>query len=212
MAFETLCVTILAFLLGLAALLAGFRLFLALLPVWGFFAGFFLAASAMTFFFGDGFLATVLSWSAGFIGGLVFAVLSYLFYIAGVAIMAGSVGYTLGAGLMYAIFADPAVLAFVAGIVAAIVVAVATLALNLQKWIIIAITAVGGASALFLGAMLLFGVVELADLGGNPVQAIIQQSWFWFLIWVGLIAIGIGAQASTTRQYFLQEPSSGRSW
>ncbi|HSG16371.1 MAG TPA: hypothetical protein VLE70_08625, partial [Anaerolineae bacterium] len=145
MGFETLCVSILALLLGLAALFAGYRFFLLLLPIWGFFAGFFLAVSAVTILFGDGFLATVLAWVVGFIVGLIFSLLSYLFYIAGVAILAGSVGYALGAGLMYAIFDDPAVLAFVVGLVAAILVALATLLLNLQKWVIIAITAVGGA-------------------------------------------------------------------
>ena len=183
MGFETLCVSILALLLGLAALFAGYRFFLLLLPIWGFFAGFFLAVSAVTILFGDGFLATVLAWVVGFIVGLIFSLLSYLFYIAGVAILAGSVGYALGAGLMYAIFDDPAVLAFVVGLVAAILVALATLLLNLQKWVIIAITAVGGASGLFLSAMLLFNVVELSDLGSNPVQAVLNDSWFWFLIW-----------------------------
>ena len=212
MGFETLCVSILALLLGLAALFAGYRFFLLLLPIWGFFAGFFLAATAVTMLFGDGFLATVLGWAAGFIVGLIFSLLSYLFYIAGVAILAGSVGYALGAGLMYAIFTDPAVLAFVVGIVAAVLVAAVTLLLNLQKWVIIAITAIGGASGLFLSAMLLFNVIELSDLGGNPVQAVINDSWFWFLIWIGLAIAGFAVQTVTTRAYMLETPESGRAW
>jgi hypothetical protein len=212
MGFETLCVSILALLLGLAALFAGYRLFLVLLPIWGFFAGFFLAVSAVTVLLGDGFLATVLGWAAGFILGLIFGLLSYLFYLAGVAILAGSVGYTLGAGLMYAIFDDPTLLAFAVGLVAAVIAAIVTLLLNLQKWVIIAITSVGGASGLFVSAMLLFNVIELSDLGVNPVQAVINNSWFWFLIWVGLAALGFIAQAATTRTYVLEEPASGRSW
>lgn len=212
MGFETLCVSILALLLGLAALFAGYRLFLVLLPIWGFFAGFFLAVSAVTVLLGDGFLATVLGWAAGFILGLIFGLLSYLFYLAGVAILAGSVGYALGAGLMYAIFADPTLLAFAVGLVAAVIVAIVTLLLNLQKWVIIAITSVGGASGLFLSAMLLFNVIELSDLGVNPVQAVIDNSWFWFLIWVGLATLGFIAQAATTRTYVLEEPASGRAW
>ncbi len=212
MGFETLCVGIVALLLGFAALLAGYRLFLALLPLWGFFAGFFLAVSAVTVLLGDGFLVTVTAWAVGFIVGLIFALLSYLFYIAGVAILAGSVGYALGAGLMYAIFNDPVVLAFIVGLVAAVAVALITLLTNLQKWLIIAITSIGGASGLFLGAMLLFNVVELADLGGNPVQAVIDDSWFWFLIWIGLVAMGFIAQAATTRTYVFEAPESGRSW
>lgn len=212
MGFETLCVSILALLLGLIALFAGYRFFLFLLPIWGFFAGFFLAVSAVTVLFGDGFLSTVLGWAVGFIAGLIFALLSYLFYIVGVATLAGSVGYALGAGLMYAIFDDPAVLAFVVGLVAAVVLAFATLTLNLQKWIIVAITATGGATGLFLSAMLLFNVIDLSDLGTNPVRAVIDNSWFWYLIWIGLVFIGLVAQSRTTRTYVLEEPASGRSW
>jgi hypothetical protein len=212
MGFETLCVSILALLLGLAALFAGYRFFLLLLPIWGFFAGFFISVSAVTVLFGDGFLATVLGWAVGFIVGLIFAVLSYLFYIAGVAILAGSIGYALGAGLMYAIFNDPTVLAFAVGLVAAVIVAAGTILLNLQKWVIIALTAVGGATALFVSAMLLFNVIELSDLGGNPVRAVIDGSWFWFLIWIVLVAVGFAAQSVTTRTYVLVEPESGRSW
>lgn len=212
MGFETLCVSILALLLGLAALFAGYRFFLLLLPIWGFFAGFFISVSAVTVLFGDGFLATVLGWAVGFIVGLIFAVLSYLFYIAGVAILAGSIGYALGAGLMYAIFNDPTVLAFAVGLVAAVIVAAGTILLNLQKWVIIALTAIGGATALFVSAMLLFNVIELSDLGGNPVRAVIDGSWFWFLIWIVLVAVGFAAQSVTTRTYVLVEPESGRSW
>ncbi|UCG23078.1 MAG: hypothetical protein JSW55_13035, partial [Chloroflexota bacterium] len=148
----------------------------------------------------------------GFIVGLIFSLLSYLFYIAGVAILAGSVGYALGAGLMYAIFDDPAVLAFVVGLAAAVVVAVGTILLNLQKWAIIAITAAGGATGLFLSAMLFFDVIELSHLGANPVQAVISDSWFWFLIWIGLAIMGFAVQAATTRNYELEAPESGRSW
>lgn len=212
MGFETLCVSVLALLLGLAALFAGYRFFLLLLPIWGFFAGFFLAVSAVTILFGDGFLSTVLGWVVGFIVGLIFSVLSYLFYVAGVAILAGSVGYALGAGLMYAIFDDPAVVAFVVGMVAAVIVAIGTLLLNLQKWVIVAITAIGGASSLFLSGMLLFNVIELSDLGGNPVQAVIDSSWFWFLIWLVLAAAGVAVQIATSRSYVLEAPDSGRSW
>jgi len=212
MGFETLCVAILAFVLGLIALFAGYRFFLFLLPIWGFFAGFFIAVSAVTVLFGDGFLSSVLGWAVGFIAGLIFALLSYLFYIVGVATLAGSVGYALGAGLMYAIFNDPAVLAFIVGLVAAVVLAFAALSLNLQKWLMVAITATGGATGLFLSAMLLFNVIDLTDLGTNPVRAVIDNSWFWYLIWIGLVVIGLAAQSRTARTYVLEEPTSGRSW
>jgi hypothetical protein len=201
-----------ALLLGLAALFAGYRLFLLLLPVWGFFAGFFIGASALTLLLGDGFLATLTGWVVGFILGLIFAILSYLFYIVGVAIVSGSIGYALGAGLIYAIFPEASLIAFIVGIVAAILVAGLTLVLNLQKWVIIGITALGGSTAIFTGALILFGKISLTDLGTNPVQPVIQDSIFWFVAWLLLAGIGFASQAVTTRGYMLEPPESGRSW
>ena len=90
-------------LLGLAFCFLGYRVFLVMLPIWGFFAGFWLGAEAVALLLGTGFLATVTGWVAGAALGLVGAVLSYVFYLAGVAIVAAGVGAALGAGLMSAI-------------------------------------------------------------------------------------------------------------
>ncbi len=186
MGLQVMCVSIVALLLGLAALFAGYRLFLFLLPIWGFFAGFFIGASALTLLLGDGFLATLTSWVVGFLLGLIFAILSYLFYIVGVAIVSGSIGYALGAGLIYAILPEASLIAFFVGIVAAILLAGITLVLNLQKWVIIGITALGGSTAIFTSALLLFGKISLADLGTNPVQPVLQDSIFWFICLVAV--------------------------
>lgn len=212
MGLQVLCVSILTFLLGLAALLSGYRVFLLLLPIWGFFAGFFIGATVITLLLGDGFLVTVTGWVVGFILGLIFAILSYLFYIVGVAIVAGSIGYALGAGLMYALIPDANIIAFLIGLIIAIIVAGITLVLNLQKWIIIVITALGGSTAILTSLLLFFGRIGLADLGNNPVQPIIQDSFFWFIFWFLLAAIGFTAQATTTQAYVLEAPDSGRAW
>jgi len=212
MGLQVLCVSIVALLLGITALFAGYRLFILLLPIWGFFAGFFIGASALTLLLGDGFLATLTSWVVGFILGLIFAILSYLFYIIGVAIVSGSVGYALGAGLIYAILPEASLTAFIVGIVAAILVAGITLVLNLQKWVIIAITALGGSIAILSSALLLFGKIGLTDLGTNPVQPVLQDSIFWFLVWLLLAGIGFVSQTVTTRDHVLEPPESGRSW
>ena len=100
MGFELLCMSIIALLIGVAVCFNGYRWFLVLLPILGFFWGFGLGAQTLQALFGIGFLSTVSSWIVGLIVGLVFTVLSYFFYIVGVAIMAGSFGYSLGVGLM----------------------------------------------------------------------------------------------------------------
>ena len=212
MGLQLLCVSILTLLLGLAMLFTGYRLFLLLLPIWGFFAGFFIGATALTLLLGDGFLVTMTGWVVGFILGLIFAILSYLFYIVGVAIVAGSIGYALGAGLIYAILPDATIVAFVVGLISAIIVAAFTLVLNLQKWVIITITALGGSTAILTSVLLLFNRISLSDLGNNPVQPVIQDSWFWFIVWLLLTVIGFAAQAATTRMYVMEAPDSGRAW
>jgi hypothetical protein len=124
-----------------ARCLHGYRLFLSL-PVWGFVAGFLLGAQTLQALFGTGFLSEVSSWVFGLIVGLLFAVLSYLFYIVAVAVLAGTFGYALGVGLMGALGIDFGLITWLVGIVLAVVVAGATILLNIQKWVIVLATAV----------------------------------------------------------------------
>jgi hypothetical protein len=105
---------------GAAVAFAGYRLFLFLLPVWGFVAGFLLGAQTLQALFGTGFLSEVSSWVFGLIVGLLFAVLSYLFYIVAVAVLAGTFGYALGVGLMGALGIDFGLITWLVGIVLAV--------------------------------------------------------------------------------------------
>ncbi|MGD9093119.1 MAG: hypothetical protein PVF74_09725, partial [Anaerolineales bacterium] len=88
----TFLAVLLTALLGLAVCFFGYRLFLVMLPIWGFFAGLWLGAATVMWLFGEGFLATVTGLVVGFVVGLVLAVLSYLFYIVGVALVATFLG------------------------------------------------------------------------------------------------------------------------
>ena len=105
MGFELFCATMIALILGLIITFGGYRLFLALLPIWGFFFGFALGAQSLQALFGMGFLSSVTSWVVGFFVGAIFALLSYLFYAVGVALVAGGLGYALGAGFV-SLFVD----------------------------------------------------------------------------------------------------------
>ena len=89
---------LLAIAIGLALLFAGYRLLWVLLPIWGFFAGLWLGITGLQAIFGTGFLAGVSGLVVGFVLGIVFAVLSYLFYIVGVAILGATIGYSLTVG------------------------------------------------------------------------------------------------------------------
>lgn len=199
MTFELLCVTLIALLLGSAVCFGGYRLFLFLLPIWGFFFGFGLGAQTVQLLFGQGFLATVTGWVVGFITALLFAVLSYLFYTFAVAMVAGSLGYGLGVGIV-GIFSDNLnLISWLVGIVVGGVVIVITFRFNLAKYIIIGATALGGAAATI--GTLVMGVenVQLIALTENPVRTMLDGSFIWTLLFLVMALAGIVAQLGANR-------------
>lgn len=211
MFLQVACAGTIALVLGLLVTTAGYRFFMRLLPFWGFLVGFALGAGVISLLLEESFLATGIGWIAGLLLGLLLGTFSYFFYVAGVAIFAGSIGYAFGAGLMYAIFSDPALLAFLVGLAMALIFAAGTLLLNLQKLVVISLTAAGGASALLLGILLFLGRIALADLGGNPVRAVLQDSIFWTVVWFAAFGFGWIIQLTSTPDYAIR-PAERRAW
>src|SRR5690606_3908004 len=139
--------TIIALLFATALIFGGYRFFLFLLPIWGFFFGFGLGASAVQALFSTGLLATVTSWVVGFSVAVIFALLSYFFYAAAVAVAAGILGYMLGVGIMDLFGLNGlALITFIVATALAVVAVIVTFRFNLQKYVIIAATAIGGAA------------------------------------------------------------------
>ena len=205
MFFEVLFVGLLALLLGAAFCFIGYRFFRILIPIWGFFAGFFFGAQGVVSLFGGGFLSTVTSWVVGLIVGLILAALAYFFYYAAVVILGGSVGYWIGTGLMAALgFSQQSFLAVVVGLAAAVVLAILIIALNLPKILIIVFSALGGASTIVAGILLLLGRIPLAFFGYGTVAAIILNSLLWLIVWLVLAVAGIVAQWRSTQDYTLE--------
>jgi hypothetical protein len=122
-----------------------YRLFLILLPIWGFFFGLLLGANTVQWLFnGTGLLVNVTSWVVGLVVGAVFAVLSYLFFIAAVAIIAGSLGYFVSVYFLLWVGMKAGFLLWLIGIVVGVILIFVTLQFNLQKWVIIITTAPNG--------------------------------------------------------------------
>jgi hypothetical protein len=210
----TITLALLAVLLGLAFCFAGYRFFLVMLPIWGFFGGFWIGAYAISLILGSGFLATTTGFVVGFVVGIIGAVLSYLFYFVGVLIIAGAFGAALGSGIMSALGFDPGLLTTIVAIISGLVAAGLTLVLNIQKYVIIAISAMAGALLVILSGMLLFGQVTVADLqsGGNFVQPIFQGSWFWGLVWLALVIAGVVLQIRANRTYAFTREDYVEGW
>jgi hypothetical protein len=209
MGFELLCATLIALVLGLVITFGGYRLFLVLLPIWGFFFGFALGAQTLQALFGMGFLSTVTSWVVGFFVGAIFGLLAYLFYTVGVALIAGGLGYALGAGFMNLIGLDWNWLVWIVGIVVAIVAVVVTFLFNLQKYVIIAATAIGGAGVIVGTLMFGYTGMALASFFENPIRTALQDRPIWTIIFLIIAVAGIVLQIMTTRAWEV-EPYDNR--
>ena len=189
-----LLMAILAVVIGLAFCFGGWRFFLLLLPIWGFVVGFGLGTEAMRALFGDGTFATVTSWIVGFVIAVAFAMLSYLYYYAAIAILAGAVGYVIGASAWGIIGNEQGVIAFVIGLVVGVVFAIGVLALNVPRYLIIVLTGLGGAATVVAGWFLLIGKVPADNVTWWQVGKLISESWFYLIVWGLIAAAGIVAQ------------------
>jgi hypothetical protein len=194
MGFEVFCATLIALFLGAVILFGGYRLFLILLPIWGFFFGFGLGAHTVTLLFGQAFFATITGWVVGFVVGALFALLAYFFYAIAVAIVAGSLGYAIGVGFMNLIGLDGGFLVWLVGIALAVVVIFVTFKWNLQKYVIILATSVGG--TLVIVGTFMFGLagLTLVKLAENPVKYAFNDSPFWAIFAIILVIAGVAVQ------------------
>ncbi len=191
MSLEGIFLGLVAMAIGLAFAFYGLRLFLILLPIWGFVMGFLFGANLVTALFGQGFLATTTSWVIGFIVALLFAALSYLYYWFAVIFLGASAGYAVGTGLMTFLGAGDGLLAFLVGFVFAVGVALAFIVLRLPKFLVIGFTAFGGAFATIAGLVILLGRVRYTELEGNIIGVFRNDQLS--ILWVGAaILLGIG--------------------
>jgi hypothetical protein len=209
--FADIIVAILLVIVGLAFCVAGYRFFLVLLPLWGFLSGFWVGASAVTAIFGDGFLATTWGWLSGILVGLVFAALSYLFYWLAIVIFSLSIGASVGSGLMATIGIDGRVITFVVAAVCALAFAALVLVINLPKLLIIALSAMAGATSLIAAPLLVFNQIERGDLYHGATMAVVNQSAFWSLVWILVASFGIMLQMFLTSNFTIQTPEPPRS-
>jgi hypothetical protein len=200
--FAVMCGGMIALLFGLALAFAGYRLFLVLLPIWGFFFGFGLGAQSIQALFGGAFLATITSWVVGFIVAVVFAALAYLFYIAAVAIVSFSLGYSATIGVLTAI-GLPLAGGFIAWLIAVVVgvaLAFVVLRFNIQKFVIELATAFLGAGAIVGVFVLLFGG-PAAQILENPVKFVLNNSPFWAIVFIVLGIVAFAAQYMHNRSW-----------
>jgi len=201
MTFELFCMTLIALGFGLLMIFGGYRLFLIILPIWGFFFGFGLGVQTLTYLFGYGFLSTVTSWIVGFFVGALFGLLSYLFYTFAIALLSGSLGYGLMVGILTAIGLNPGFITWILGIIAGVALALVVLYFNIQKYAVIAITAIAGTSVIIFALMATFGGIAINDLLNAPLRQAMPGSLWWWLFFFVVAGAGIFIQIRETHNY-----------
>ena len=208
MTFQIFCATLIVLAFGVAVAFRGYRFFLVLLPILGFVIGFTLGAQTLQAIFDVGFLTTVTSWVVGFLVGLLFGVLSYLFYFVGVALLSFGLGYAIGAGFMGLIGFDLGLVSWLVGMVAGVALALVVIFFNVQKWVIVAITSFFGSAAIIGSLMLVLGVIAIEDLGTNAVGKAIEDSFLWLLFYMIIAVLGIASQIGIDQTVELEPPES----
>ena len=208
MTFQIFCATLIALAFGVAVAFRGYRFFLVLLPILGFVIGFTLGAQTLQAIFDVGFLTTVTSWVVGFLLGLLFGVLSYLFYFVGVALLSFGLGYAIGAGFMGLIGFDLDLVTWLVGMATGVALALVVIFFNVQKWVIVAITSFFGSAAIIGSLMLVLGKISIEDLGTNAVGKAIEDSFLWLLFYLVLAVLGIASQIGIDQSVELEPPES----
>lgn len=202
--FALACAGLIGILFGLALCFSGYRLFLVMLPIFGFFFGLVFGAQTLQAIGGGNFpfLLTITSWIVGFIVGAVFAVLSYLFYFVAVAIIAGALGYSVVVSILLAIGLPMGFLVWLIGVIAAVLLAIVTLRFNIQKYVIIIATAVEGAAVIIGSIVLMFN--PATKILENPVKGVLNASPLAVVLFLVVAVLGIVVQIRQNRAFEIQ--------
>ena len=193
MSLEGIIVGLLAIVVGGVWATYGLKAFFILLPFWAFFVGLLAGAQWAQEFLGEGFFGTVTSWGIGLVLGLVLGLLSWFWFYAAIIILGASVGYTLGSGFMAALGLD-GFLSIVLGLVVGVLLAIVVLVLNVPAFLVIILTAFGGAAAVVNGIFIFLGQIQLDDVDRGLGEGLIAGGAFAIVAWLVLAAAGIWYQ------------------
>lgn len=197
---------IIAIACGLAICFAGLRMWFILLPIFGFIAGFTMAATAVASLWDNHvFLAGTTAVISGFVVGIIFALIAYFWWYFGVILAAGFTGASLAAGLGRAISIDASWLLFIFALVGGILFVAAAFLLALPIYIVIVNSAIGGAFIIITGLLLIFDRIPYEGLGYGSAWAAINDSWWWGFVLVALAVAGIFVQLMSMAMTVLPE-------
>ena len=187
------------FVVGLIAILTGavfcFRGYLAMrviIPLWGAFAGFMLGGGIMSG--SDGFLGSAIGWIVALALAVVFGLIAYLYYQVAVLIGMMAIGFAIGSSHMVLRGVTWSWLIVLSGVVVAVVLAFIAIVGDLPMALLTVLTGLAGASTIVFGMMLVFGVVDLAELDSARTTEILADDWWWYMLYGAIAVAGMIAQ------------------
>lgn len=206
---------LLAVLIGAVFCLRGYVAMRLIIPMWGSLAGFVLGAGIVAGVGDDGFLRTAAAWIVGLAVALLFGALAYLYFEVSVALALGAVGFALGSGLMTALGVRWSWVVALVGIVVGLLLAAIAIVGDLPAMLLVLLTAFGGATAVIFGLMLVFGVLDVRDVEAPTVTETINDSWYWYVIYLIAGVTGtltqlrmLGSAAGSARAQWQQSSSN----
>ena len=112
-------------------------------------------------------------------------------------VVAGTVGFIIGSSLWGLIGSDDGLIAFILGIALGAVFAIAALMLNVPKYLVIALSAIGGAALIVGGWFILTGQIPTDNVTWFAIGNEIAKSFIWLVVWLGIAVVGFIAQMAT---------------
>ncbi len=191
---EDWIVGVLAIAVGALFCFRGFMTMRIVIPIWGAFAGFLLGASLVDAVTGDGFLGSVLGWLVGLAVAIVFGAIAYLYYEISVMLAMGAIGFSIGTSVMVAVGVSWSWLIMLVGVIVGALLAFVAIVGDLPAVLLVVLTAIGGASIIVFGVMLLTGVIDTSDLESAATTEQLDDDWWWYGFYIVVAIVGIVAQ------------------
>lgn len=210
----TILVGVVLLLFGIAFCFYGYKAFMVLLPVVGFIVGFYVGAQAMQIALDEGFLATILSVAVGLVSGVIGAFASYLFFIFGIILVSGIVGFAVSAGILDLLGVDPSCIASLIGLASAIAAVWLTVRLKLVRYVLIGFTAILGADAIILSLLLFFNRITVEQLTSplGTISPILRESPVYIILLIALFGAGVYVQYVASRDFNFEDIKLFERW
>ena len=193
---------------GLLLLTAGYRIFLALLPLIAFMVGLFTGMTLVHEITNEGFITSLLSVAVGVGLAILFAALALMFWALGVIIALAGAGFAVGYALLPAIGVDLPLVSILIGLLVGLAAGMAAVILRLPRALIISLTSLWGAGGILAGAFTVLGTIGSDDLSFGGIHAVLAESPLWTLVWLVISVVGMVVQWQTTDDFVLTIPGT----